>query len=552
MSYIIQLTEKENSNFIEYNSFKRNKSLKMHSYFYELEDNYYENLFLKESEFKINPKKENISLIIQNYCKAVEYFSEKDDNEKIVEYKILIDIFLNSPNALNLLDNKDKENFNYVKKILILNKYKKLNNMIEEDDIRFHSENIINLFNKKERDKLNKLILKNGIKKRDSVNLINDDIKNQQNTFQQKLLSKKNSLIRKEKNINENRLLQSIQNASINNKKKGNNKINMGQNNTKNIEKLISPIKNELNYESKKNISININSFSYSNKTNEKENNSMLNIIINKKNTSNFEPFTPENNSKLNKSNNKSSLTNKLQCNSVEIIETNDFTLNNDNCSLSDSNNKLQNELLLKENDICLDKTKESSNFSNISNLSKISESLNSSSFINIIFKNFRLDFKDLFKHMKDSNITNKKKLFCKDIKIILENYIKDFNQYINENIFMKFAKNYFNLWDDIFNEYVNISYIYDKELEKIDEKINDYMNDEFEKKKFQKSSENLRIERDNEINKSEESFNSKIESISFEFKYNYNNIDKCILLLNERFSFVILNRIFDLINNNE
>lgn len=558
MSYELNLTEKERSKFIKNNSFQRKKSFGNNLFFYELDDNYYEKLFLRESEFKLNPKKEKISPIIRNYCKAVEYFSAIDDYKKIGEYKMLIDLFLNSPNVLNLLDNNldnnDKENFNSMKKILIANKKRKMNNMIEEDedDIRFNSENINFLIKQKGQEKLNKLINKdeNEIKKKDSVNLINEDIKSQQNKFKQKLLIKRNSTFKKGKKINENNLVQSIQNASINGKKELE-KIIIGEKNSRSIEKNISPIKIDSNSENNENISNNIIK-SYSNKTNEEENNPLPNITINKKNTSEFEPLTPENFSKLSQSsNNKSSTTKKMQDNSVEINETNDFTLINDNFSNSNNSNSiLQNNKLLKEN-ICSDETKESYNFSNFSNSSKINEDLSSSSFKSNVFKNFRLDFNDLLEYMKDSNITNKQKLFCNDVKIIIENYIKDYNQYLNDNIFMKYLKKYSNLWDYMFKKYVNISDIYDKELKKIDEKINIYMGNEDELKKLENLSENLRNERENEINKSEDDFNSKIESISLEFKNNYNKSDKGILLLNEKFALLISKRIFDMINNN-
>ena len=150
----------------------------------------------------------------------------------------------------------------------------------------------------------------------------------------------------------------------------------------------------------------------------------------------------------------------------------------------------------------------------------------------------------------KSRSINNKQKIFCKDIKLIIENYIKDYNQYLNENIFIKFVKKFSNLWDDMFKKYINISEIYEKELKKIDEKINNFINDESKIKELENLSENLKIERENEINKSEEKFSSDIESISIDFKNNYNNIDKGILLLNEKFALIITKKIFDMINN--
>ena len=550
MSYKLKLTEIKNPKYANNNPLQRIKSLKENSLNYELDDNFYENLFLYESEFKMNPKKEKMQKILGKYCKAVEYFSANDDNKREKEYKMLIDLFLNSPNVLNLLDNKNNSNYDSIKKIITDNKKNKMNNILEEDNITFHSSKIKKILKKEEKEKINKLINndENEIKKKDSTNLINEDIKNQQNKFQQKLMIKKHSLFKKVKSINENKLLMSIQNASINENKEIE-KINIGGKNSTNINNQISPIKNETNSDNKENISNNIiNSFSYSNNKNDKDNSTILNTIINKKKTSQFEPMTPLNSYKLDESNNKSSSTNKKMYNSVEINETNDFSLNNDNDSPSD-NIKTQNNKILKDTIICSDETKESYNISN-NNSSKISEGLNNSSNKSNLYKNFRLDFNDLFEYMKDSNMTNKQKLFCKDIKLTIENYIKEYNQYLNENLFIKYAKQYSNLWDEMYKKYVDISDIYDKEIKKIDEKISIYMNDENKLKELQNLSENLKNERENEINKSEERFTSKIESISLDFKNNYNNNDEGILLLNEKFALLISKQIFDMINN--
>ena len=551
MSYKLKLTEIKNPKVANNNPLQRIKSLKENSLNYELDDNFYENLFLYESEFKMNPKKEKMQKILGKYCKAVEYFSANDDNKREKEYKMLIDLFLNSPNVLNLLDNKNNSNYDSIKKIITDNKKNKMNNILEEDNITIHSSKIKKILKKEEeKEKINKLINddENEIKKKDSTNLINEDIKNQQNKFQQKLMIKKHSLFKKVKSINENKLLMSIQNASINENKEIE-KINIGGKNSTNINNQISPIKNETNSDNKENISNNIiNSFSYSNNKNDKDNSTILNTIINKKKTSEFEPMTPLNSYKLDESNNKSSSTNKKMYNSVEINETNEFSLNNDNDSPSD-NIKTQNNKILKDTIICSDETKESYNISN-NNSSKISEGLNNSSNKSNLYKNFRLDFNDLFEYMKDSNITNKQKLFCKDIKLTIENYIKEYNQYLNENLFIKYAKQYSNLWDEMYKKYVDISDIYDKEIKKIDEKISIYMNDENKLKELQNLSENLKIERENEINKSEERFTSKIESISLDFKNNYNNNDEGILLLNEKFALLISKQIFDMINN--
>ena len=98
---------------------------------------------------------------------------------------------------------------------------------------------------------------------------------------------KRNSTFKKGKNINENNLVQSIQNASINGKKELE-KIIIGEKNSRSIQKSISPIKIDSNSENKENISNNIIN-SYSNKTNEEESNPLSNITIDKKNTSAFD-----------------------------------------------------------------------------------------------------------------------------------------------------------------------------------------------------------------------------------------------------------------------
>ena len=565
MSIETNLTEIEKPPFINANLFQKNISLKKDCLNIELDDNFYENLFLQEMDFYLNPKKDKIIYIVRQYCKAVEYFSSIEDNIKVNQYKTLIDLFLNNPIVINLLDNKNNNN-NSMKKILIANKNREMKKLLVQDNIGLIYDNNNNINQQEEQDKLNKLINKNEnmIKSRTSVDLVNEEIKNQKNNFQKNLLIKKNSLFKKDKNINENKLIESIQNAFINEKKDKQTIIYEEKiNNSSNSGKKFIPVKNKVIFNiNKENISTNIiNSLSFSNNPineSNKENINQINIIINKKNTSEFEPLTPEIFSKFNTTNNKSSINKDYINNSEEITETNDFSLNNENYIVSSSEDKKkiqENNTLLKYNNICSNsnETKESDNidFSNFTNSSQISKNLNDSSIKNNKFKNFRLDFNDLFEFMKESrSINNKQKIFCKDIKLIIENYIKDYNQYLNENIFIKFVKKFSNLWDDMFKKYINISEIYEKELKKIDEKINNFINDESKIKELENLSENLKVERENEINKSEEKFSSEIESISIDFKNNYNNIDKGILLLNEKFVLIITKKIFDMINN--
>ena len=101
-----------------------------------------------------------------------------------------------------------------------------------------------------------------------------------------------------------------------------------------------------------------------------------------------------------------------------------------------------------------------------------------------------------------------------------------------------------------MFNNYVKISEIYDNEIKKNDDKINNLIEDEKKLKELNNISENLKNEKENEINKLEEKLSSKVEATCIDFKNNYNNIDKGVLILNEKFLLIITKEIFDIINS--
>ena len=563
MSFSTDLTELIKRRFTYLNQIENDKSQKNDYLKLELEDNYYENLFLEEMEFKYNPKKEMIPKILKKYCKSVEYHSSIDEEKKSKEYKVLIDLFLNDPTVINLLENKENIDDNNVKKVVISNKQKKIDNLSHTDNIHNNLEKLKKIFNEDERKIYNKLI--NQYEKKndnvDTVNIINEDISNQQNNFQKNLRIKRNSLVRKEKNINEDKITQSIKNAFIN-EKSGNKLDNKYSeeaiNNTIISVKEISPIRIEDNSSIKENSSTDeIKSFYYLNNPTNNENNQLFNIaniVINKKKTSEFEPLTPGDASKFEKSESSknSNIKEFNNSNIKEINETNDFSLINENYTPSEeSNEKISKSgSILKDNNICLNETKESCNI-NTPNSSLSPKKLNDSLYKNNLFKNFRLDFNDLFESIKASHIISNKQLnFCKDIKICIENYINDFNQYLNEKIIIKFIKKFSNLWDEMFNNYINISDTYDKELKRVDEELNTYTQENPKFKELMDASVNIRNEKENELNQCEDRFSSQIEEIAVDFKNNYNNIDKGILLLNEKFALMITKKIFDMINN--
>lgn len=569
MSFKHELTDKENSIPIKCSNFKKDKTLKKQNLkLLELKDDFYENLFLAEMEFKMNPNKESIPLIIRQYCRAVEYFSSIQDEEKAKKYKILIDLFLNDPNVINLLENdqNDKnlvnvnnEN-NLLEKILISNKRRNIGNIYEIDDINFNCEKLKKIY-KDDQKKCNKLMDKydNFNKIAQYGGLIKEEIKNQQNNFQRNLSLKKNSLHKRKKSNNKDKIIQSIQNAFINEK----NENAIFEEKMDNLIKYecqdcpISPIILEQNSSNKGNSNVKeIKSFSFSNDKNNSDNNTMINISVNKKSTSIFEPLTPDNiKFEKNKERNESKSSNKHNLNNIieETNETNDFSLNveKDRKVSENSNNKIQiYNSKIKSNNILSNETKESCNI-NISNSSLFSKNLNESLCQTDIFKHFRIDFNEFFESIKNSNIINNKQLlFYKDIKNIIENYINDYNQYLNDKIFIKFINHFSSLWDDMFKKYVNISEIYNQELKNVYKKLNDITEDKSEYKTLMNMCENLRNEKENEISQCEDRFSSQIESIALDFKKNYNNSDKGILILNEKFEFIISKKLFDMINN--
>jgi hypothetical protein len=393
MSLIQMLTDNQICKFVGLNFIQNNTPLQKNPSKLELEDNYYENLFLEEMQFKCEPKKHNISNLLSRYCKSVEYFSSLEDEKKAQQYKTLIDLFLNNPTVLNLLEgkeNSDNTNNNFMKKYIIANKNRIVNNSFIEDDIKCNYEKLNSIININEYNNLinNKENLDNN---RVSYNIINEEIKNQQNNFHKNLNMRKSILNKKEKkekrekqiNINENKLIQSIQNAFINDKLEKGQKNEVKKNNLIVIDQQISPIKIEQNSSNKQNI-LNINTFIFSNSNNpnnisEKEQNKNINLIINRKNTSEFEPLTPNNLYNLeqsdenNKNRNEKSISN-MKDNFEEINETNDFSFN-DSEDIKNKSQNNNNNSIIKYNEINSNETKDSYsiNISSISNISKIS-----------------------------------------------------------------------------------------------------------------------------------------------------------------------------------
>ena len=537
----------------------------------QLEENFYEKLFLEEMKFRNNPNKANMKNIIRKHCHAVEYFSSIGDDKRAMRYKLLNNIFLNDPQVIQTLD-EDNNNFknesknNLVTNILILNQKKNNEKFKENKDLNIIQTKFDFMFNQ-EQGKLDELIKKKNSfeNKIESINLINDEIQTQQNNFKKNLTLK----MQKKKSLNENKILQGIKNVLIKGKNKENkynnnngndeeeiemiNNSEINENPIANIEKKISPIKLDQNYSDKETTTSNELKFDSNNNNNFNYSNPLLSSANNKKNTSEFEPLTPINNDKSKKTNEfKSSPKQDISTISEEVNETNDFSLtNNDNITSEENINK--KEIRINQVEISSNETKYSNNEISLSNSSinnSINKTLNESKLSNNdLLKSFRLDFNDLFDYIKEHQNANKKTTtFCNDIKNIIENYISDFNQHLSKTLITKIIKKFSDIWDEMFKKYADITEFFDKEMKQID--FDCGTNNKSNISELSNLIDNINNEKENALNQNEEKFMKEIENNEIYFKANYNKIDNGILLLNEKFTYVITKRVYDMINN--
>ena len=539
----------------------------------QLEENYYEKLFLEEMKFRNNPNKTNMKSIIQKHCQAVEYFSSIGDDKRAIKFKLLNNIFLNDPQVIQALDEENDININNINnkvsknksmiEILILNQKKYNDKYKENNDFDYLNSKYNFMFNN-EQDKFDELIKKKNSfdNKKESINLIDDEMKSQKNNFKKNLTLK----LEKKKNLNEKIILQGIKNVlikgkTIKNKYNDNeeeiemiNKSEKNENTMTHIEKRISPIKSDQNYSDKETASSNEVKL-------DSNNNNYINPLLssanNKKNTSEFEPLTPINSDKLEKINEfKSSSKQDISVISEEVNETKDFSLinNDNNYNNINSEDKInKKEIMINQAEISSNETKYSNDTKSLSNLSINNSMIKSMKETNLsnssLLKSFRLDFNDLFEYIKEHQNANKKTTsFCNDIKIIIENYINDFNQHLSKNLLAKIIKKFSDIWEEMFKNYTDISDFFDKELKQID--IDSTKQNKSNISELSNLIDNINIEKENALNQNEEKFMSQIKNNEIYFKENYNKIDNSILLLNEKFAYVITKRVYDMINN--
>ena len=123
----------------------------------QLEENFYEKLFIEEMKFRNNPNKANMKNIIRKHCHAVEYFSSIGDDKRAMRYKLLNNIFLNDPQVIQTLDEDNNKNVinesknNLLTNILILNQKKNNEKFKENKDLNIIQSKFDFMFNQEKK-----------------------------------------------------------------------------------------------------------------------------------------------------------------------------------------------------------------------------------------------------------------------------------------------------------------------------------------------------------------------------------------------------------------
>ena len=512
-------------NHINKSKLKKYKELKLPPQFYE-------NLFANEMEFKEKPKKELIPKIIEKYCLAVEYFSSKGDDLRTDKFKFLLNIFLFDSNVLSLL-NDDETLANPVKKnlkneLIIKNIEKQLEQNFDSNSKIYK----LNQFNDENDFKIKQKI-HNGnteMKRKNTMDILLNEIEIQQNNFKKKLFLKK-ILKNKNKKISKEQIKRSIQNTTIISRI-NENKENENQN--KSSISQISPIK------TKENSNSNFNKVNISNEEISSFLDSAKNNINLKDTPSPFEPFTPDNSTKNDNSENNKKNKNETVHDFNDNFELN-FDLNEKNISVKNLSQK--NEILNHSNNIESIETGNATINSFSTTLNSLSNSLNKNQIYN-------LDYQNIFETIDSCKTLGIKQQRCfNDIKNLISNYIKDFNNYFYDELFIKFLLQISNIIDKKYENFVEVYEYYNNQIKDIENKLFDLEDNSAQIKEFCALIEILKNELDNEVGKIDSNYNNKINDLVIDFKNNYNKNDAGIKLMEEKFKFNICNKLSEILS---
>ena len=149
-----------------------------------------------------------------------------------------------------------------------------------------------------------------------------------------------------------------------------------------------------------------------------------------------------------------------------------------------------------------------------------------------------------------NDNIGPKQQKCFLEIKETLDQYVDEFNSYFYKELFTKFAKQTKSLMDEKFNKYIEITKMYQNQIQDIKAQLTEMTNvDSQEYKALENAIESLKEEQRNELDVIEDEYNEKIENAQKNFRQNEFKTNPGVLLLEERFQLNMCNKISDAIS---
>ena len=149
-----------------------------------------------------------------------------------------------------------------------------------------------------------------------------------------------------------------------------------------------------------------------------------------------------------------------------------------------------------------------------------------------------------------NDNIGPKQQKCFLEIKETLDQYVDEFNSYFYKELFTKFAKQTKSLMDEKFNKYIEITKMYQNQIQDIKAQLTEMTNvDSQEYKALENAIESLKEEQRNELDVIEDEYNEKIENVQKNFRQNEFKTNPGVLLLEEQFQLNMCNKISDAIS---
>ena len=149
-----------------------------------------------------------------------------------------------------------------------------------------------------------------------------------------------------------------------------------------------------------------------------------------------------------------------------------------------------------------------------------------------------------------NGNIGPKQQRGFVEIKELLDTYVDSFNTFFYNELFSRFAKQTKQLMDEKFNKYIEITKMYQNQIQDIKSQMNEISNvDSTEYKALENAIESLKEEQRNELDVIEDEYNEKIDNAQKHFRQNEFKTHPGVLLLEEQFRLNMCNKICDTIS---